>query len=73
MRKKYQAGGMGWGKAKQELFEIMNETIAPIRSKYEDLINNKDYIDKVLREGAKKASEIVSGKVAFLRKELGLE
>ncbi|MBL7149408.1 MAG: tryptophan--tRNA ligase [Candidatus Cloacimonetes bacterium] len=73
MRKKYLAGGMGWGKAKQELFEIMNETIAPIRSKYEDLINNKDYIDEVLREGAKKASEIVSGKVAFLRKELGLE
>ena len=73
MRKKYQAGGMGWGNAKQELFEIMNETIAPIRSKYEDLINNKTYIDEVLTEGAKKASKIVSKKVAFLRKELGLE
>ena len=73
MRKKYQAGGMGWGNAKQELFEIMNETIAPIRSKYEDLINNKTYINEVLTEGAKKASKIVSKKVAFLRKELGLE
>ena len=72
MRKKYQAGGMGWGNAKQELFEIMNETIAPIRSKYENLINNKDHIDEVLREGAEKASEIVSRKVAFLRKESGL-
>ncbi len=73
MRKKYLAGGMGWGNAKQELFEIMNETIAPIRNKYEDLINNKDYIDEVLRKGAEKASEIVSGKLYFLRKELGLE
>ena len=67
------AGGMGWGTAKQELFEIMDKTIAPIRSKYEDLINNKDYIDKVLQDGAKKANEIVSAKVAFLRNELGLE
>ncbi|NQV18009.1 MAG: tryptophan--tRNA ligase [Armatimonadetes bacterium] len=73
MRKKYLAGGMGWGNAKQELFEIMNETITPIRSKYENLIKNKDYIDEVLREGAEKAKEIVSRKLSFLREELGLQ
>ncbi len=72
MRKKYKAGGMGWGNAKQELFEILNETIAPIRQKYENLINNKDYIDEVLRDGAERASEIVYKKLSFLKKEIGL-
>ncbi|MCD4796570.1 MAG: tryptophan--tRNA ligase [Candidatus Cloacimonetes bacterium] len=72
MRKKYKAGGMGWGSAKQELFEILNETIAPIRQRYENLINNKDYIDEVLRNGAERASEIVYKKLSFLRKEIGL-
>ena len=73
MREKYLAGGMGWGRAKQELFEVMNETLSPIREKYYRLIDNKDYIDEILREGAKKAGEIVSKKLTFLRKELGLK
>lgn len=73
MREKYLAGGMGWGHAKQELFEVLNETLSPIREKYYRLIDNKDYIDKILCEGAKKAGEIVSRKLTFLRKELGLE
>ena len=44
LRKKYLAGGMGWGHAKQYLFEIMDETLAPIREKYTELINDKSYI-----------------------------
>jgi tryptophanyl-tRNA synthetase len=72
LRKKYLAGGMGWGHAKQYLFEIMDETLTPIRNKYNELINDKAYIDEVLKEGAERASEIVSQKMDFIRKEIGL-
>ena len=73
LRSKYLAGGMGWGYAKQELFEVMNITLSPIRDEYNRLIINKDYIDQVLKDGAKRASEIVSKKMDFIRKEIGLE
>jgi tryptophanyl-tRNA synthetase len=73
LRSKYIAGGMGWGYAKQELFEVMNITLSPIRDEYNRLIENKDYIDQVLKDGAERASEIVSQKMDFIRKEIGLE
>ena len=63
---------MGWGYAKQELFEVMNNVLSPIRDEYEKLINSKDYLDKVLQEGAERASKIVSEKMDFIRKEIGL-
>ncbi|MCF7793632.1 MAG: tryptophan--tRNA ligase [Candidatus Cloacimonetes bacterium] len=72
LRKKYLAGGMGWGHAKQYLFEIMNETLTPIRDKYNQLISDKAYIDEVLIDGAERANEIVSQKMDFIRKEIGL-
>jgi len=72
LRQKYLSGGMGWGHAKQQLFEVMNATLTPLRDKYFKLIDNKDYLDEVLKKGAEKASEIVSRKIDFLRKEIGL-
>ncbi len=72
LRKKYLAGGMGWGQAKQELFEVMNETLTPLRDEYTKLIGNKDYIDEVLNKGAERANEIVSKKMLELRKAVGL-
>ncbi|MCK4312213.1 MAG: tryptophan--tRNA ligase [Candidatus Cloacimonetes bacterium] len=71
MRNKYRAGGMGWGYAKQALFELMNEYITPLREKYNKIITDKDYIDRILSEGSKKAREIASVKIAKLKKELG--
>ncbi len=73
MRKKYISGGMGWGSAKQTLFELMDETLAPLREKYHELMNNKEYIDNVLNEGSKKACEIAFRKIKFLKKEIGME
>ncbi|HHE37969.1 MAG TPA: tryptophan--tRNA ligase [Candidatus Cloacimonetes bacterium] len=72
MRKRYEAGGLGWGHAKQDLFEIMNETLTPIRDEYTRIINNKDYIDEVLDKGAERANDIVSKKMLELRKAIGL-
>ncbi len=73
LESKYLTGGMGWGYAKQELFEVMNDTLSPIRDEYSRLIENKDYIDQVLKDGAERASIIVSEKMNFIRKEIGLE
>ncbi|MDA8793140.1 tryptophan--tRNA ligase [Bacteriovoracaceae bacterium] len=47
--------GLGWGYAKQELFEVMNKEIAPQREKYDALMDDKSKIDQILTDGASKA------------------
>jgi tryptophanyl-tRNA synthetase len=69
---KYRAGGMAYSYAKQQLFEVMNEFLKPMREKYEYYMNNKNKIDDILKEGSKKAREIAKKKIKFLRKEIGI-
>lgn len=73
LRQRYLAGGMGWGHAKQELFERMNEELAPYRKRYEELIANKDYIHKVLKEGSEKARPLTAAKIRQLRDIIGMD
>jgi len=73
LAERYRAGGMGWGHAKAELFDKMNSFIAPMRDKYNRLMEDKGYIDSLLKEGEAKAREIASCKISMLRKEIGLD
>jgi tryptophanyl-tRNA synthetase len=34
LKQRYLAGGMGWGHAKTELFEVMNAVLTPLRQKF---------------------------------------
>jgi tryptophanyl-tRNA synthetase len=72
LRQRYLAGGMGWGDAKKTLFEKMNEYLTPMRDKYYELMENKDYIDEVLEKGAEKARKIVSKKIEKIHKIIGV-
>lgn len=72
MRKTYLAGGMGWGHAKQALFELMEEHFAPMRERYEELMADKTVIDRILDEGSAKARKLAELKLQALRTALGL-
>jgi len=72
LAKRYRAGGLGWGHAKQELFEVVNTHLTPIRKKYNELMLDKDYIDSVLKEGGEKARIIAAKTISRLRKEIGI-
>jgi tryptophanyl-tRNA synthetase len=69
---RYRNGGMGWGEAKQELFEAVNTFISPMREIYDDFIADKSQIDKILEFGAEKAREISNKKIQLLRREIGI-
>lgn len=73
LRLRYLAGGMGWGHAKQELFEVMNEHLRPLRDRYTDLMNNKDHIVQTLKVGSEQARELAAGKIRFLRGVIGMD
>ncbi|WP_300279789.1 tryptophan--tRNA ligase [Peptacetobacter sp.] len=47
--------GKGYGIFKEDTAEVIVNTIEPIREKYLYLLNNKDYLENIYSEGAKKA------------------
>jgi tryptophanyl-tRNA synthetase len=51
MRQAY-ADGIGWGDAKQRLFERIDAEVAPLREKYEGLVARPERIEQQLRDGA---------------------
>jgi tryptophanyl-tRNA synthetase len=64
--------GIGWGEAKQQLFERIETEVAPMRERYEALIAKPDEIEAILREGAARARAIATPKIAAIRAAIGL-
>ena len=64
--------GISWGEAKEILFNSVNQELQPIRSKYEELSKNKDHINDLLSDGAKKARLIAKEKILEIREAVGL-
>jgi tryptophanyl-tRNA synthetase len=64
---------MGWGHAKQELFERMDETLSPFRERYNELMKNPDFIHKILKEGSEKAIPLAEKKIKDLRQIIGID
>ena len=64
--------GIGWGEAKQVLFERIEVDVAPMRDSYDALIARPGVIEEILHEGAKKARAIAGPKIAELRDAIGL-
>ncbi len=46
------ADGIGWGDAKQQVFERLDAELAPLREKYEALVARPAEIEAILRDGA---------------------
>ncbi len=64
--------GIGWGDAKQILFERIDSEISPMREKYESLMNNPVQIEAILLKGAEKARQIATPFMQSLRQAVGL-
>jgi tryptophanyl-tRNA synthetase len=64
--------GIGWGDAKQMLFERIDREIAPMRSTYEALMSNPDKIEAILLAGAEKARRLAIPLMQSLRQAVGL-
>jgi tryptophanyl-tRNA synthetase len=72
MRERYLAGGMGYGEAKQALFEHCWEYFRPFRERRETLLNNLDEVERILRNGAGRAVAVAEQTMARVRRAVGL-
>ena len=65
-------GGLGWGDAKQMLYERIEADVAPMRERYEAFMADPLAIETILQDGAQKARAVATPKLAALRDALGL-
>lgn len=72
MREQF-AGGIAWGQAKKELFALIDEQLSEPRQRYQDLLESRDEIERVLQEGAAKARASAQPLMAELRAAQGIE
>ncbi len=66
------AQGIAWGEAKQQVFERLDQEIAPMREVYEQLMKDPSAIEATLKRGANKARGIATPFMAQLRHAVGL-
>jgi len=68
----YRAGGMGYGHAKEALFQVLNREIGPARERYNTLLADVAGLDATLAKGAERARKVASEVLARVRAVVGL-
>ncbi|MDB4195956.1 MAG: tryptophan--tRNA ligase [Flavobacteriales bacterium] len=71
MRKNYEAGGYGYGHAKEALFELIIELFKEEREKFNYYTENPNLVEELLKVGAEKATKIADEVLGKVRVKLG--
>ena len=69
---RYRAGGLAYGFAKQELYELFMEQFAKFRQRREEILADPGHVDAVLRDGAAKARATAEAMMGKVRQAVGL-
>lgn len=72
LRARYLAG-IGWGEAKQILFDRINDEIAPFRQRYNHLMANPKELEEILQMGADKARRHSRKQLDKARRAIGIK
>jgi tryptophanyl-tRNA synthetase len=69
---RYRAGGLGYGHAKQELYEAMEARLGPARANFEAWMADTSRLDAVLEDGAVRARRIARDVLQRVRNAIGI-
>jgi len=72
LRRRYLAGGLGYGEVKAELFETVRDFFAPYAERRGELLADPEGLRAVLASGADKARQVALKTLAKVRKKAGL-
>jgi tryptophanyl-tRNA synthetase len=72
MEEDFRAGGVGYGDFKKRLFEAVWEYFAPYRARRAELEADPGHVERVLAEGAEKASAVAESVMRRVREAVGL-
>lgn len=65
-------GLRGCGQSKKELAEIINAVLTPIRARRNEILADRGYVEKVLKDGAERARATASETLVLVQKALKL-
>jgi tryptophanyl-tRNA synthetase len=71
-KSRYRQGKIGDIEIKQHLAQVLNQYLAPIRSKRSEISGHNDYLLEILREGSHKARKIAQNTFAEVEEKMGL-
>jgi len=69
IEKRYE--GLGYGKFKEDLAEVIIEGLKPIQEKFDSYMKNKDYLESVYKQGAEKARYISNKTLRKVYRKIG--
>ncbi|HEX5656756.1 MAG TPA: tryptophan--tRNA ligase [Polyangiales bacterium] len=72
LARKLRAGGYGWGHAKQDLVTALDETLGPMRERYQVLRGDEAKLDALLEAGATRARIIARATMERVRDAIGI-
>ncbi|NUT76419.1 tryptophan--tRNA ligase [Pseudomonas sp. C1C7] len=64
--------GLGWGEAKNRLFQLLDNELGESRERYQQLIERPADLEDILQHGAKKARAVATPFLQELREAVGL-
>ena len=70
--KEFEVGTLQFVKVKDAIAEAIYQELKPLQEKRLELEKNSSYVNKVIKEGAEKASKIASQTVKEVREKMGL-
>jgi tryptophanyl-tRNA synthetase len=72
LRRRYLAGGLGYGEVKEELFVMVRDYFAPFTARRTELLADSEGLRRILAVGAQKARYVASKTLRKVRKKTGL-
>lgn len=73
LKRQYKKGGLGDVELKKRLIEVLENLIAPIRKRRMELEKDKDYIERVLRDGTEQARAVVAKTLKEVKKAMRID
>ena len=70
---RYREGGMGWGEAKNALYELLERVFDEPRRRFEELMANRAEIHAILKRGAERARDEAAPRMAKIRRLVGTD
>jgi tryptophanyl-tRNA synthetase len=72
LRRRYLAGGLGYGEVKEELFVMVRDYFAPFTARRTELLADSEGLRRILADGAQKARYVAAKTLRKVRKKTGL-
>ena len=72
-RERFLAGGLKYSDAKKRLLQVLDETFGPARERRKELVKRPDFVEDVMREGARRVRPIAAATLARARKACGID